>query len=151
RLRPLVAAVPELWVEQFVTETDPAKTGLDKPERKLTVTPPGGKPVTLEIGKVSRVEMRKDAAPPPPPSPVAPPPPPPKVTREEYRYARLADNPQVFEVKADKLNDLFITPDSARDANLVRFKTGDAKRIEIQAKDQKIVLTKDKPDAGAGR
>src|SRR5439155_17511985 len=71
RLKNLLAAVPELWVEQFVTSPDPfvtspdpTKTGLDKPERTVAVEFDDRPPVTVQIGQVSRVVERK---PPPPP------------------------------------------------------------------------------------
>src|SRR5262249_15518530 len=121
RLRNVLAAVPELWVEGFVNDADPAKTGLDKPERKLHAEFYDRAAVTLLVGNVSRVSEKKPPAP-PPASPFAPPPPPPPVVREEFRYAKLPDNPQVFEVKADRLGELFVAPTALRDAKLFRFR-----------------------------
>jgi hypothetical protein len=146
RLKNLLAAVPELWVEQFVTSPDAAKTGLDKPERTVAVEFDDRPPVTLQIGQVSRVVERKS----PPPSqanPFQPPPPPPPAVREEYRYAKLPDNPQVFEVRGDKFGDLFMPVATLRDAKLFRFRPADAQRVEIVQTGGKIAFTKQKDES----
>ncbi|HTK76898.1 MAG TPA: DUF4340 domain-containing protein [Gemmataceae bacterium] len=153
RLKNLLAAVPELWVEQFVSSPEPfatspdaAKTGLDKPERAVAVEFDDRPPVTVQIGKVSRVVERKPPAP-PQTNPFQPPPPPPPAVREEYRYAKLPDNPQVFEVRADKFGDLFVPVATLRDAKLFRFRPADAQRLEIVQAGGKIVLTKQKDES----
>jgi Domain of unknown function (DUF4340) len=145
RLKGLLAAVPELWVEKFVADADPAKTGLDKPERTVQVEFDNRGPMRLLIGQVSRV-VEKRSPPPPPASPFAPPPPPPPPGREEFRYAKLPDNPQVFEVKTDKFADLFVAPANLRDAKLMRFRPGDVQRVEIARPDGRIVLAKEKDE-----
>ncbi len=148
KLKGLLAAVPDLWAETFVDKPDPAKTGLDKPERTLTVEFDDRAPVTLQIGNVSR-EVRRKGAEPPPPSPFGAPPPPPQETVETYRYAKVPNNPQVFEVRADKLDAVFVAPAAARDAKPFRFRANDAKRVEVVRETGKIVLAKEK-DASAG-
>jgi hypothetical protein len=150
KLKTLLTAVPDVWVEQFVSETDPAKTGLDKPERQLKVAFPDRDPLTLLIGKVSRVSERKLPAP-PPANPFSPPPPPPPAVREEFRYAKLPDNPQVFEVKADKFADLFVKVADLRDPRLARFRPADVTQVAIDLIDHKLTLTKEKEANGAER
>jgi hypothetical protein len=139
KLKAALTAVPELWVENFVAVPNLAEAGLDKPERTLKVET-DKRTVDLLLGKVSREVERK--APPPPPNPFgAPPPPPPAPVKETYRYAKLAGNPQVFEVKADKLGGLFAAPAAMRDPRLVRFRPADARRVEVDRPDGKIALT----------
>ncbi|MBX7102864.1 MAG: DUF4340 domain-containing protein, partial [Gemmataceae bacterium] len=145
KLRGVLAAVPELWVEQFLPNADPATTGLDNPERTVLVKS-GNNELKLLIGKVSRVNEIKPP-PPPPPNPLAPPPPAPQPIREEFRYAKLPGNPQIFEIKADRFADLFVKPADLRDPRLARFKTADVKSVAIAAKDLKLKFAKEK-DAG---
>jgi hypothetical protein len=142
RLRPVLASVPELWVERFVDDPGQAKTGLDKPERTVAVQFDARPAVKLLIGSVSRIEERKAAAP-APPNPFTPPPPAPPAVREEYRYAKLPDNPQVFEVKSDKFPDLFFAAVTLRDPKLLRFKPADVRRVEIARGEEKTVLAKE--------
>ena len=136
KLKTVLAAVPELWVERFVDDPGVAKTGLDKPERTVNVEFDDRPAVKLLIGNVSRVEERK-TAPPPPPNPFTPPPPAPPPVREEFRYAKLPDNPQVFEVKTDKFPELFVAATALRDPKLFRFKPADVRKIEIVRGDEK--------------
>jgi Domain of unknown function (DUF4340) len=145
KLRGVLAAVPELWVEAFLPETDLQKTGLDVPERTVAVKF-GDHELKVLIGKVSRVKETKPPAP-PPANPFSPPPPPPPVIREEYRYAKLPNNSQVFELRTDKFPELFIKPADLRDAKLARFKSGDVKKLEVVAADRKLVFAREK-DAG---
>jgi hypothetical protein len=63
---------------------------------------------------------------------------------EEFLYAKLKDNPQIFEIKADKLKDIFVAVDALRDPQLAHFNTADATRLEISQSGQDIVLVKDK-------
>lgn len=149
KLKGLLAAVPDLWAEAFVAAPDPAKTGLDKPERTLTVEFDDRPAVTLQIGNVSR-EVRRKGAEPPPPNPFGQPPPPPQETVETYRYAKVPDNPQVFEVRADKLDAVFVAPAAARDAKPYRFRAADVKRVEVVRETGKIVLAKEKDESAGG-
>src|SRR5207253_9360681 len=51
---------------------------------------------------------------------------------EEYRYAKLAGNDQIFEIKADKLKDIFVDGKTLRDPQIAHFRTEDARRLEIK-------------------
>ena len=55
-----------------------------------------------------------------------------EMVHDEYRYAKLAGNDQVFEILADRLKDLFVPGPSLRDAKLARFKPEDVRRLEIR-------------------
>ncbi|HEV3144144.1 MAG TPA: DUF4340 domain-containing protein, partial [Gemmataceae bacterium] len=186
RLKALLAAIPDLWVERFVADGPseiayrliqspadgidalrdwlpaPAQadrtqsflrlTGLDKPERTIRITLLGGDVATLQIGQVSSFKERKGQ--PPPPNPNMPFTPPAPTIREEYRYARLApkegaqaaEQTQVFELRADKFNDLFVSASTLEDEKLARFQSKDVTRVEISQPSGKIVLTKEKDD-----
>jgi hypothetical protein len=172
----LLAAVPDVWAENFV-RVDPAamaalvslgaieanagaaaaaafwatpagllvKAGLDAPEQTLAVTRNDGKTVTLRIGRASAPRARKVLRPPPPNLPPGVP------AREreeivldEYRYAKLADNDQVFEIKADGLKDVFVPLDTLREASVASFSPADARRVEVVRGKKRIGLTKDK-------
>ena len=137
--------MPDLWVEKFVPAG--TATGLDKPERTITVTRADGKPVTVLIGGVSRTETKTEPAPPPPM--FGAPPPPPRITTEEYRYAKLKDNELVFELRTDKLNDLFADPRGAarRDPGPVR----DRRRDRADRRGEGQAAGQDHPQARATR
>jgi hypothetical protein len=150
RLQAILAAVPDVWAEGFIEKQDKDldKYGLKDPERTIRVTRANGQSVTVQVGKQSRVETRM-VTPPPQPGAMQPPPRPTPV-REEYYYAKLQTDrktyQQVFEVKGDKLKELTVTADTLRDAKLARFKTEDARRVEIRQDGQDIVLVKKKDD-----
>ncbi|MFL5327277.1 MAG: DUF4340 domain-containing protein [Gemmataceae bacterium] len=146
KLRGVLAAVPELWAEQFVSETELAKTGLDKPERSVRVQTRHGE-LTVLIGKVSRVKETKQP-PPPPANPFQPPPPPPPPLREEYRYAKLPTNPQIFEVRTDRFGDLFVKPAEVRDPKLARFKSADVQKFDLARPDRTLSFSKQKAPSG---
>jgi hypothetical protein len=170
----LLAAVPDLWAEQFVPvgtggvtpslwqarifwdaaslATDLffatqggllVRSGLVNPERTIAVKYANGDTLTLLIGNVSGRRVRMTTAPPQPGMPPGMPQRPIPVT-EEYRYAKLAYNDQIFEIKADKLKDVFASLDTLRDARVARFNTADARRVEIKHGGEDIVLEKDK-------
>lgn len=147
RLKGILTAIPDLWVESFVNKPE-AATGLDKPSRTVTVTRTNGKAVVLLVGNVSRTVNRTEDRPPPPP--FGAPPPPPKVTIEEYRYARLKDNDLVFEIRSDKLGDLFADPQELRDSALARYEAGDVTELTVAVKGKppvKLVRKKGNKDA----
>ncbi|CAN5606640.1 hypothetical protein BH11PLA2_BH11PLA2_06380 [soil metagenome] len=145
KLKGILTAVPELWAESFVTGKTVAELGLDKPERSLSLTLANGQTVALRIGKIARTVMK--AAPPPQPFSQTPPPPP-KI--EEYYYAKLDNNPLLFEIKGDKLADLFAAPDELRDASVARIDPNDVAELTITAKDKPpIVITKKKGNKDA--
>src|SRR5262249_12844276 len=86
-------------------------------------------------GNVSQVKERPGT--PPPPQPGAPPLPPVAI-REEYRYARLEGQSLIFEIKADKLNELFVPASTLRDEKLARFQSRDVDRVEIKQPESKL-------------
>ncbi len=169
----LLAAVPDIWAEQFVplgtggitgallpaqASWNPAsvathvffatqggllvRSGLTNPERVLTVKYDKGDTITLQIGAVSGRRTRLVPAPqmpgqPPGPQRMMP-------VTEEYRYAKLPKNEQIFEIKGDKLRDVFVALDTLRDARIARFNTADVRRVEIKHGGEDIVLEKDK-------
>jgi hypothetical protein len=142
RLKTLLAAVPDIWAEEFVQKPkkDLAEYGLKEPEQTLRVTLPGGETRTLLIGKVSQMKVRMVTKPSPPGLPL---PPQREPVHDEYRYAKLQANEQVFEVRSERLKDVFVAADTLRDARLARFRTEDANRLEIERPGQKdIVLAK---------
>ena len=63
---------------------------------------------------------------------------------QEFLYAKLQNNDQVFEIQADKLKDVFVATDALRDPQLAHFSASDATRLEISQGGQEIVLVKDK-------
>lgn len=144
KLRAVLTAVPDLWAEAFVPadRASPVVTGLDKPERKVTVTRKDGRSLVVLIGGVARTAERPSDAPPPRGLPGQPPPPP-AVTIEEYRYAKLADNDQVFELRADKLAELFADAGAYRDPVVARFQVGDVASVTVAPRGKPAVtLTK---------
>ncbi len=145
RLGNVLGAVPDIWAEQFVPRPfkDLAEYGLKDPEQTLTVTRPGGGTVTLLIGKLSPT-VRERKIPAPAPQPGMPFQPPPMTVKEEYRYAKLRDNDQIFEIKVDRLKDVFVPAKELRDTKLARFKPEDARRLEVKYAGQDVVLVKDK-------
>ena len=117
------------------------RAGLDAPERTLTVTGDDGRPVALLIGKSAGTRLNKVMRPPPPGVPA----PPMEVEEpEEFLYAKLKDNDQIFEIKAEKLKDVFVAVDALRDPQVAHFNSADAIRLEIKQGGQEIVLVKDK-------
>lgn len=150
KLRAALAAVPDLWVESFVAadRSDPAVTGLDKPDRVVTVNRAGRRPLVVEIGNVARkIEREGDA--PPRGLPGQPPPPPEKIV-EEYRYAKLADNPQVFEIRADKFAAAFADAASYRDLRAVRIEPAEVVAVTLTPRGKPPVkLTKLRGDRDA--
>jgi Domain of unknown function (DUF4340) len=187
KLKALLGAVPDLWVERFLTppavvdevaglfprwlrgrapeeeqEGFLEEVGLSGADAlELDVHSADGSTRRLLIGKVSRSNTRTEPA----PQPMFPgqPPPPPRIVTEEYRYAKLADNPLVFEIKGDKLKDIFFntTPpdpiapqvravDELRDPNLLRFETDQVIRIDINRDSHTVLgLKKTKGDPKA--
>ncbi|QEL13579.1 DUF4340 domain-containing protein [Limnoglobus roseus] len=150
KLRGVVTAIPELWVEQFLPAKPATETGLDKPLHVLTVTRATG-PTTLKVGKQSR-KIEKDGPPPPPAQPFAPPPPPSPKIIEAYHYASIDGLDLLFEVKADKFPDLFPKLEDLRDANLARFEADEVTKVEVALKGQPpITLTKKKGNKAADK
>ncbi len=129
----LLAAVPDVWAERFYSsgEAPATKTGLDKPEKTLRVVLDNGGVSVLRIGNVSRSRTYKKLRPPPP---GAPPgfPGGEETASEDFRFAKLGDNPQVFEVRAAGLNDIFVATDVLRDPQTNRFVPTDAIKVGVE-------------------
>ncbi|MGH7222594.1 MAG: DUF4340 domain-containing protein, partial [Gemmataceae bacterium] len=119
------------------------RSGLSEPEKTITVKYANGDTVSLQIGNVSSRRINMVPA---PPQPGMPPGMPQRMmpVREEYRYAKLQYNDQIFEIKSDKLKDVFVALDKLRDNRVARFNTTDARKIEIEHGGEDIVLEKDK-------
>jgi hypothetical protein len=146
RLRNLLTAVPDIWAEQFVDrpKKDLDEYGLKTPEKTLRVTRPGGDTATLLVGKSARMKTRTVTRPAPPNQFGMPQQPQRDIVHDEYLFAKLQDNDQVFEIKADKLKDVFVAPDTLRDPRLARFKPEDIRRVELSHGGQDLVFVKDK-------
>jgi len=147
KLKSILIAVPDIWAEQFVEhpKKDVAEYGLKDPEETILVTRPSGDTVALLIGKQSQVKTRTVMRPAPNLGGGQPDLPPQKeIIHDEYRFAKLQDNAQVFEIKADKLKDVFVAANTLRDARLARFRTEDVRRVEISQAGQVIALVKEK-------
>ncbi len=146
RLKTLLAGLPDFWADRFVDKKDKKLDdfGLEKPEYAFTVTRPGGAAVKLLVGKVSDTKERMTFKPAPPNQFGMPQRPIPVPVKEEYRYAKLENNDQIFEIKTDKLKDVAVKLDELRDPQLARFKTDEVHKVEIQQPKETLVLIKDK-------
>jgi hypothetical protein len=144
KLKALLMAVPDVWAEKFVENPDKnlSKYGLKDPEQTVQVTKANGEAMTLLIGKQSREEKRTLLKPAPAFGP--PQPPQPETIVDKYRYAKLKDNNQVFEIRDNRLKDIFVPLSTLRDAHLARFSSFDTQRLEINHDGQDILLEKDK-------
>lgn len=146
KIKTMLTSVPDVWAEQFIANPKPdAEYGLDKPERTLTVTSEKGAEQTLLIGKKSQTKTRTVTRPPPPQMRGMPPgmPPTQETIHEDYYFARLKGNAQIFEIKDEKLKNLFAALDTLRDSRLARFRTFDAQKVEIKQKDGELVFAKE--------
>ncbi len=130
----LLATVPDLWAERFYSEADApvAKTGLDKPTKTIRVVAENGQTTVLRIGSVSRTRSFKRLRPPPQ---GAPPgfPPGEETVKEEYRFAKLEANSQIFEIKAASLATIFVAADTLRDPNPARFAAADVVKVTVES------------------
>ena len=121
-----------------------AKAGLAGPEvRQIIVTRTNGEQMTLLIGGVAGT----GAKPRPRQPPGFPPMEPEESGGEEMRYAKVANNPRVFLIKSAVLKDVFVTPDTLRDARLARFNPSEVRELEIAQPDGEtlhFVKSKDK-------
>ncbi len=97
-------------------------------ERVVTVTPTDGRkaPVVLRIGAVSRVAVRKEMGPPMGMFPGME-----REVRTEFRYAKFDGNPRVFEVKADKVADVFVKADDLADPKLAQFAADEVSAVTV--------------------
>jgi len=185
KLKAILATIPDLWVEQFVFDKDTVGAfssviggvvesifqpdgpfleiaGLKTPANRITITLANGTTRTLLLGQTTRMNVRTEPAP-PPPFPMAPPQPP-KIIEEKYYFAKLADNPLIFEVKGDKLAEVFLEakadplakvdpPGPAfsqlRDPSPARFETDQVLDVTITRAGQTLELHKTKGDPKA--
>jgi len=141
-LKKLLRSVADVWAEKFVATPNEGLSafGLDKPERTITVTRPGGDKLALLIGDKSPREVERivsEPAPPGAPFPVMR-----RTIKDTFRYAKLADNPQVFEIRDGQLHDVFVSASNLRDPKLAQFKPEQATKLEIKHGDKDIVLVK---------
>jgi hypothetical protein len=143
----LLRGFPDLWADKFIDNKNKSLKdyGLDEPDYILTARTGAKDAIRLLVGKVSDTKVRTGSK--PPPSPFGPPKFPETVV-EEYRYAKLDKNDQVFEFKTTKLRDITLDVGDLRDARLARFKRDDVKRLEIQFGDLtlRFVKAKEKPE-----
>jgi hypothetical protein len=146
KLRGILTNITDLWADRFVSTPKKAEeTGLEKPEFTFRVTKPSGGDIAVEVGKISESKERPVIKPAPPSSPFGPPPKP-NITfvKEEYRYAKLPQNAQLFEIKTDKLKEVAPSYSDIRDARIARFRADDVRKVTIEHGGQTIVLAKDK-------
>ncbi len=145
KLKAILTGLPDFWADRFVAkDKKPEDLGLDKPEYTFAVTRPGGAAVKLLIGRVSDSKDKVIMRPGPPNQFGMPQKPIPQFIKEEYRFAKLEHNDQIFEIRSEKLKDVAVKLEDLRDAQLARFKTEDVRRIEIQQAKETLVLVKDK-------
>lgn len=148
KLKTVLTAVPDIWADQFIDKPakDLGEYGLSDPEQTITVTGKQGEKLVLLIGKESPHKGKRTVTRPAPP-PAFPGQPPAQPMQETvpvvFRYAKLQNNDQIFEIQAEKLKDIFVAPDTLRDAQLARFRPEEAKRLEIHYAGQDIELVKE--------
>ncbi|MBY0459382.1 MAG: DUF4340 domain-containing protein, partial [Gemmataceae bacterium] len=163
RLQQALAAVPELWVEDFIPADQPAHIGQPLALTRLLAVPeepifaalvrlhPDAVPdaregvkksaqaVTVKLKNSGAVTVRfGGVAKLQEREEVTPPalPGQPRTNRPVttvYRYAQIDGNPQLFVVSADKLTALFATAGELAEASVVRFPVEDAFALTIAA------------------
>ncbi len=133
KLKALLTAFPDIWAERFVDTKDKKLEdfGLKDPQTIVTVTGTGGRAIKVFIGNESETKLTKVPKPAMPQQPFMPPKQDFDMVPETYRFAKLQDNEQIFEIKADKLKDINVPIASLRDPQLARFRAADVKRLEI--------------------
>src|SRR5262249_9885249 len=119
----------QLTTQSILPKWLAARAGLDKPERGVTVERESGDKGSVLIGSLSSTRSKRVMRPSPPGVPA---PPQEQFVTEEYRYAKLQDNEQVFEIKAEPLKDVFVSLDTLREPRLARFTSGEVKNLQIQ-------------------
>jgi hypothetical protein len=140
----VLQALPDIWAEQFVMKPDKdlAKYGLKEPQEIIRVTTNNGRPITLLIGNESPTKKTRTVARPAPQMPGMPPQQMTQKIEERFRYAKLENNDQIFEIKADKLKDVFVPVADLRDSRVARFESKDVTRLELTHGPETIVLAK---------
>lgn len=138
RLRSLLVAVADLWVEQFVNPTEAekatfdARTGLADSTRAITVKQSNGDSVTVRFGEVSKTGERTETMTMPSAQPGMPPQSFPRKVPFDYRYAKIDGNPQVFVVSAEKFPDLFVKVEQLTDSQVARFSPDEVDEVVIR-------------------
>jgi hypothetical protein len=154
-LRRVLAAVPDLWVEDFWPPPASAKENLgaravnafnssalhaaanidprpelERAKQSLTVVTKSGGTVTVKFGGFAKSVEREETT--SFPSPMGGPPiSSTRTVTTNYRYAQVVGNPQVFTVPADQLNDLFAKAGELLDARVARFDAGDVFEVQV--------------------
>ncbi|MBX9679540.1 MAG: DUF4340 domain-containing protein [Gemmataceae bacterium] len=145
KMRSLLVGLTDLWAERFVhaSKKSMEEMGLKEPEYTITVVR-DNVPTTLFVGKISETKERPIIKQPPPQQNPFAPPPKPQITivKEEYRFAKLPKNEQIFEIRTDKFKDVAISMSDLRDPKVARFKTEDVRRIQIKHGKDELVLVK---------
>src|SRR5262249_47957801 len=131
KVKSILTGLPDIWAEKFVEpgKKSPDELGLKEPADVIKVTRPQGDTITVLIGKTSEKRTRlvqKPGASPFMQKPQV------DFIEEEFRYAKLQDNDQVFEIKAQRLKDIVVAANTLRDPQLARFKTDEVKKLAIQ-------------------
>jgi Domain of unknown function (DUF4340) len=144
KLRGLLVGLTDLFADRFVApDKKVEEMGVTPPEFTVKVTRIGGGDTTLDIGKISESKEHPIFKPAPPANPFGPPPKPNVVmVKEEYRFAKLPENDQLFEIRTDKLKDVTLTLADIRDPRVARFRTDDVKKVAIDHDGKAIVLVK---------
>ncbi len=145
KLRGILAGLIDIWADRFVAAKGKTldEMGLTKPEFTFEIKRPDGGEVAVLVGGVSSVKD-KTVTKPGPPTPFGPGKPMVQTVKEEYRYAKLPSNDQIFEIKSDKLKELAVPLAELRDARLARFKADDVRKLEIVWKGKTLAFAKDK-------
>jgi Domain of unknown function (DUF4340) len=124
-----LAARTQKWIDFW--------TGLDHPQQTLTITDRDGSR-TLLIGNISSKKESRSA----PAAPGLPPPP-----GDVFRYAQIKGNEQLFEIKANRLDNIFVGLDRIRETKVADFKPEDVQRVEIhRGKDVLVLARNDKKE-----
>jgi hypothetical protein len=138
RLRSLLVAISDLWVDKFENPTAEektgfeAKTGLSSSKYAITVKQKRGDPITIRFGSVARTGERVETITIPGGPPGSPPQTIPRKIPLEYRFARLDGNPQVFVVSTEKFPDLFTSVDQLVDPQVARYSTDEVQEVVIR-------------------
>ncbi|MBM4069159.1 MAG: DUF4340 domain-containing protein [Planctomycetes bacterium] len=158
KIRSILGGLPDIWVEKFVEAGKKALDdyGLKDPAQVVKVQLPRGDMITLLIGKTSdkQTKIVKKGGGPPFGKPSI------DIVETEFKFAKLKDNDQLFEIKADRLKDIVVAADTLRDPMLARFKADEVKKLTLDEGGKSLVFVKkddgwklDKPafDADRGR
>ncbi len=133
KLQQVLAAVPDLWVEDFIPATqiiqpDP-RDELKVSKKSVSVTTKAGT-VTVRIGGIAKTAERDEQVTIPGPPGV----PPRTETRKVpvvFRYAQIVGNPQLFTVPAEKLDAMFVKTGDLAEARVARFGPDDVQAVTV--------------------